>query len=202
MLIIATIIGALIGGAILGLIPFFLARHFGKPGLGSFALMCCSLSGIISQWFAPTAWIVCICFVISIFVVKGDFHWQAGTQSKQQQQQQQQQYSGGNASSGLNIVCLSGPIRGQSYTLTQNGLLIGRDTSCGVRFPANTPGVSRQHCAIRFQQGVPVLIDLNSTHGTYLGNGQKLPPQYPVELAAGTRFYLGDTSNLFQVTVQ
>lgn len=101
----------------------------------------------------------------------------------------------------LYVTALSGPLRGQSYPVGQDGLLFGCDPSCAVRFPAGTPGVSHRHCCIRWQQGVPMLMDLNSTYGTFMGDGRKLPPSYPAQLAAGSRFYLGDTSCLFQLVL-
>ena len=47
-----------------------------------------------------------------------------------------------------------------------------------------------------------VVTDLNSTYGTFLGDGRRLPPNYPTQLAAGSRFYLADTNCLFQLTLQ
>lgn len=101
--------------------------------------------------------------------------------------------------SGLAIQCLSGPLQGQTYRIGSEGIVLGRAVSCGIRFPEGTPGVSSRHCCIRFDQGVPVLIDLHSTYGTRLANGKKLPPDYPERVGAGTRFYLGTSENLCQI---
>ena len=101
----------------------------------------------------------------------------------------------------LNLTCLSGPLRGQVYLIGKDGVTIGRDITCNVRIPDGTPGVSRRHCCIRWQQGVPVLIDLGSTHGTFQGDGRRLPPSYPTQLAAGSRFYLGTPNCLFQIAL-
>ena len=60
---------------------------------------------------------------------------------------------------------------------------------------------SRHHCALRWQQGVPVLVDLGSAYGTYMGDGRRLPPNYPMNVGPGTRFYLSSPGNLFQITV-
>lgn len=110
-------------------------------------------------------------------------------------------YSGrnGGGQSGLAVQCLSGPMQGQTYRIGSEGILFGRTASCGVRFPEGTPGISSQHCRIRFDQGVPVLIDLNSTYGTTMAGGKMLPPHYPERIGAGTRFYLGTPENLFQI---
>ena len=201
--IILIMIWAMLLGALLGLVPFLLGRYFGKPGLGKLGMLCSTLSGIFAYWLGFIPVLVSLGFCIAIFVVRDDYAWpQSQPRNNYPPQQNVPQPSSGRGPTGaLNVVCLSGPLRGQVYSLTTRGLRFGRDNTCGVRLPDNTPGVSRQHCALRWQQGVPVLVDLGSSHGTFLGSGQKLPPQYPVEVAAGTRFYLGDTNCLFQITV-
>lgn len=102
-------------------------------------------------------------------------------------------------SSYLGIQCLTGPLQGQTYHVTQNGISIGTDVGCTIRFPVGTPGVSHRHCEIRWQQGVPVLIDLGSSYGTILADGKRLPPHNPERIAAGTRFYVGGKTILLQV---
>lgn len=104
------------------------------------------------------------------------------------------------ASPTLRLTCVSGPLTGQCYTLGPGGLTIGTDTSNVVRLPAGTPGVSRRHCCIRWQNSAPQLIDLHSSYGTFLFDGRRLPPQNPAELGVGSRFYLGNTGCMFQVT--
>ena len=191
-----------LSGALLGLVPFFLGRYFAKPGLGKLSLLICTLTGILVPFTGNFFWPlpVCVAFSIAVFVKKHDFLWPQ-KQQPQQQRPAQQHVTYAGASGGLTVICLSGPMRGQIYPIGQDGLKFGRDNSCAVRFPDGTTGISREHCAIRYQQGVAVLVDLNSTYGTYLGNGQKLPPQLPTEIAAGSRFYLGSTGCLFQVRV-
>ena len=46
-----------------------------------------------------------------------------------------------------------------------------------------------------------MLIYLGSTYGTFLADGKQLPPNYPEPVAAGTRFYVGNKGNLFQIIV-
>ena len=101
----------------------------------------------------------------------------------------------------LAIRCLSGPMQGQTFPVGLAGVHFGRETGCQVRFPDGAPGVSRRHCCLRWEQGSPVLVDLGSTYGTFLADGRQLPPNYPTPVAAGTRFYLANTGNLFQLTV-
>ena len=187
-------------GAFLGLVPFLLGRFLGKPGWGMLGLVICTLVGMF-EWRLSI--IACIVFAIVVFASQSDYAMPARQQAAPQpapQPAQQVSYNTG-VTGALNITCLAGPLRGQVYPVVQGGLLIGRSADCAVRLPDGTPGVSRQHCAVRWQQGVPVLVDLGSAHGTFLGTGQRLPPQYPIEIAAGTRFYLADTNCLFQVTV-
>lgn len=101
----------------------------------------------------------------------------------------------------LAVQCISGPLQGQTYPVRGNELLFGREAACAVRMPDGTPGISRRHCCIRWQQGMPMLIDLSSSYGTFLADGKKLPPEYPEPVAAGTRFYLGNRGNMFQIIV-
>lgn len=75
------------------------------------------------------------------------------------------------------------------------------DNQDGPNPKGNAGTYSRRHACIRWQQGTPVLIDLGSSYGTYLADGKQLPPNYPEPVAAGTRFYLGNRGNLFQIIV-
>ena len=102
----------------------------------------------------------------------------------------------------LAVRCLAGPLQGQTYPVSSQGLLFGRTPNCAVRMPDGTPGLSGTHCVLRINQGVPELVDLGSRYGTFTGDGKRLPPQYPEPVAAGTRFYLGSQNLLFQIVVQ
>ena len=102
------------------------------------------------------------------------------------------------ATSLLSVKCLTGLMQGQTFSVGSAGLLFGRRPDCHVRFPNGTPGVSGLHCRICWRQGVPMLEDLNSTHGTFFADGRRLPPNYPQPIAPGDRFYVGDPSNRFQ----
>lgn len=82
-------------------------------------------------------------------------------------------------------------------TVVVNGqVLLGRSGACNLRFPADTPGVSANHCSVRFDSGTNdfILMDLGSSFGTFF-NGQKLTANVPVRLRPGDRFTLGDSSN-------
>lgn len=183
----------MLSGTLVGLLPLLLGRYFNRPGLGKLGMMCCTFSGLLPGLQLPVA----ISFVLAIFIKKTDCVWPQRSTAPPQASPAPRPMQGNT----LYAIALSGPLRGQSYPVGQDGLLFGCDPSCAVRFPAGTPGISRRHCCIRWQQGVPVLMDLNSTYGTFMGNGRKLPPSYPAQLAAGSRFYLGDTRCLFQLTL-
>ncbi len=181
-------------GALVGLLPLLLGRYFNRPGLGKLGMLCCIFGGLLPGLELPVA----IGFVLAIFIKKTDFVWPQRSPSPPPRQDPAPRPMQGNT---LYVTALSGPLRGQSYPVGQDGLLFGCDAGCAVRFPAGTPGISHRHCCIRWQQGVPVLLDLNSTYGTFMGDGRKLPPSYPAQLAAGSRFYLGGTGCLFQLTL-
>ncbi len=182
-------------GALTGLLPLLLGRYMNRPGLGQLGMLCCIFSGLLPGLEIPVA----IGFVLAIFIKKTDFVWpQRGTSVPPERADRASRPVQGNT---LYVTALSGPLRGQSYPVGREGLLFGCDAACAVRIPTGTPGVSRRHCCIRWQQGVASLIDLNSTYGTFMGDGRKLPPNYPHQLAAGSRFYLGDTRCLFQISL-
>lgn len=188
----------LMSGALWGLIPLLVGKSTGKIELGKLGMLCSILSNLIFLGI-----VVSVVFLIIILVRKEDI----GTHSSAPA------YTPGSYAGqptvaapkivgGLELYCVSGPLRGQVYPVGRDGVLIGRGPNCGVRLPEGTPGISREHCVVRFQQGVPVLMDLNSTYGTFQGNGGKLPPQYPVQIGPGGRFSLGGTDCTFQLTVR
>ena len=97
---------------------------------------------------------------------------------------------------------VSGCFAGRSFALSSQGLRIGREPTNDVVFPQqNARGVSRNHCLIRFdpQSNTFILIDQNSSNGTFLENGVRLSPGMPVTLSPGERFYIADRSTAFRV---
>jgi len=98
-------------------------------------------------------------------------------------------------------MCMNGPLQGHVYAITADGLILGRDQCCNLRLPGTASGVSRRHARIRLLSGRPVLEDLQSSYGTFLSTGQRLVPNTPVTLTNGSRFYLGDQRNQFQVII-
>lgn len=100
------------------------------------------------------------------------------------------------------LVGINGPLAGMIYQISDNGLIIGRDSiSCQVVIPASQAKVSRIHCYVTFNpmSGMFVLNDRNSTHGTFLANGSRISYAQPVALKSGDRFYLATPENTFEV---
>ena len=106
----------------------------------------------------------------------------------------------GSKDSGLRFQGTAGVFAGKRYSI--NGMVrIGRDPSKNdVVFPANVSGISRVHCAVLLQNGKVYLKDLGSTHGTFLGGGQRLAANQAIPLQIGDRFYLGSENQAFVIT--
>ena len=192
------LIASVIVGAVMGLIPYFLGRYMGKPELGQLGMIFCALSGLV-HWGLP--FLVAICFVFAIFLMREDINIRRKNTYVQLPVSPPNGTAAGRGGS-VQIDCLSGPLKGQRYIVGAQSLTFGRDSDCHVRFPAETPGISRHHCCIRWQSGVPMLTDLNSTYGTFLADGRQLMPNNPVQLMSGSRFQLSNCGYLFQVVVR
>lgn len=96
------------------------------------------------------------------------------------------------------IVGLNGPHKNCVFSLESGMVTIGRDpASCAIVLPENCAGISRRHCTVAFQNGSAYLMDHGSSYGTFLHNGQKLPPEQWVPLNGP--FYLGGDQITFAV---
>lgn len=71
----------------------------------------------------------------------------------------------------LAIRYLNGPNAGQIYMLKEGSHKFGRSPSCQVQVPSS--GISKEHFQIQNENGSLVLLDLNSSNGTFL-NGRKV----------------------------
>ncbi len=186
--------------ALLGLIPYNVAKSQRKPNMAKWAMFWCIVCGCVA---APCISFVVIGFVIAAFASQYDMrpfgNKGRASQAEYYQSQPQPVYQEPAPIAGLCLRCLSGPLKGRTYNIGRAGLTFGRDVDCAVRFPNDAVGVSRHHCSINWQQGTLVLMDLGSSYGTFQGDGRKLPPNYPVNLAPGSRFYLANPANLFQI---
>lgn len=94
---------------------------------------------------------------------------------------------------------------GLRFNLDGKQIFIGRNTSvCAIVFKEGTPGVSNKHCSLSFDSasGDFILVDLNSTYGTFLSNGQKLVAGTAYHLKPRESFYLGDNINTLYVELE
>ena len=84
---------------------------------------------------------------------------------------------------------------GQQYAIPDSGkMLIGRSVEANIRYPADTKGVSRNHCQVYWNNGSLQVMDLGSTSGTFLRGKGQLVPNTPVALTDGSTIYLGSKS--------
>lgn len=98
------------------------------------------------------------------------------------------------------IIGIKGVMTGKRIPINDS-IVIGRGYQCSsaAQYPINTKGVSEVHCRISKTANGYEIIDLNSSNGTYIGNGQRLTPNVPVLLPNGTYFYLGSPEQLLQI---
>jgi Nif-specific regulatory protein len=91
------------------------------------------------------------------------------------------------------LVCLSGPLAGQTFPVGGEALPVGRHSSNRLQIP--DLAVSRRHCVLEPADGRFLLRDLGSRRGTFV-NG--LPIQERA-LEEGDLVTLGDSLFLFQI---
>ncbi|MEO8280728.1 MAG: trypsin-like peptidase domain-containing protein [Ideonella sp.] len=103
---------------------------------------------------------------------------------------------------GPHLVGLSGALRGVTIELAGGPVVIGRDARVSsLALPASCDDVSKRHCLVRVDpqgQGF-VLEDCWSTNGCFLASGERLAPGSSRHVPAGTRFYLADASQMFEL---
>lgn len=98
------------------------------------------------------------------------------------------------------LVGISGALRGRILDFSDQ-ITIGRDPAqCGAVFPADTPGISRKHCSVRIAGNSLMITDHGSSTGTFLANGQRVPPGQWV--IVNDVFYLGNRQNMFSVNIK
>ena len=102
----------------------------------------------------------------------------------------------------LKLRCHGGYQNGRAYDIPADGLSIGRELSNNICYPPQTPGISRQHAKLFWQDGQLMLLDLDSSNGTYLNQSGRIPPMRPVPLQPGDCFYLGENKNCFEVSAR
>ena len=93
---------------------------------------------------------------------------------------------------------------GDHVSVSGQPVMIGRSSACGLRFPNDAPGVSGSHCSVQWdgRTGDFIVMDLNSTYGTFLMSGQKMTPNVPYRMRAGDKFYLADQNNVIALELE
>ena len=107
-----------------------------------------------------------------------------------------------NYSGKVDIYGVSGMHAGKKFAGGAGTLVFGRDKSCGVRFAEDAKGISSLHCEIRKQGDHYVLIDKNSSYGTFLKDGKRLEPGKPYVLQDGMEFYLASEENAYKAGIK
>ena len=72
----------------------------------------------------------------------------------------------------IQLVHISGPLKGEIQEFTEPLITIGRHPSCQLRFPAEITGISRKHADI-VREGNQFKVTDHSTNGTFV-NGKKI----------------------------
>ena len=89
------------------------------------------------------------------------------------------------------LVGLSGEIKGTTFEITKDRIVLGRHANCDI--VVNDNAVSSQHCYIARRDKRFVLHDLNSTNGTQL-NAQRITES---ELRPKQIIQIGSTELMF-----
>ena len=95
---------------------------------------------------------------------------------------------------------ISGEYNGYNMTLDSASLIIGKDPKHSA-LVMKYEKVSRAHCRLDFDGEKVFIMDLGSTNGTFLRNGERLSQNTRTQLRNGDTFYLVNKDNLFQVDV-
>ena len=185
-ILLGIVLGA-VSGSLLGLIPFFVGRNSGRSDLGKLGFIFSIVAGasLVFSWAIPA---VVAGFTIAI-ILKGSDRTSPG----------QIPAPPLTASGNVGVRCIAGPLVGKTFSIGPDGIIIGRDHDCAIRFPADQPGISRHHCSLRWDRGGLILTDMGSSHGTFLQNGMQVYSQQPTPLPVNTGFYLVNADVMFQV---
>ncbi len=155
--------------------------------------------------------VVIAAVIVAVVMASSGKKKKAAQQALQQQQAQQAAAAQAAAAAGAArqqtkqgyVRSLSSQHRGSRVPVGTQAILLGRSQECAVVYQSGTPGISGRHASLSFDPatGEFVLVDLQSTYGTFLASGQKLTPNMTYRLRSGDQFYLGDSANMLQVDV-
>jgi len=97
---------------------------------------------------------------------------------------------------------ISGVYQGADVPFDGKPIVLGRDPgAANLVFPSDTRGISSRHCVVKYEDSRFYVEDCWSTNGTFLAGGKAVSPGKAVEVKPGTRFYLGDQTNTFEVAM-
>lgn len=91
------------------------------------------------------------------------------------------------------LAVMDGPMRGRIFRLTTPRVLLGR---VGSDIVIDDPEVSRKHCVLEVSGTSAVLVDLETTNGTYV-NGKRVQKHRLQHLS---EFRIGSNTFMFSVT--
>ena len=89
------------------------------------------------------------------------------------------------------LAAISGKLKGATFTVGEEAVVIGRDTSAGLCI--SDPSVSRRHSQIEKQEDDFVITDLDSLNGTFIND----VPVKSRRLEHGDRVRIGESQFLF-----
>ena len=76
------------------------------------------------------------------------------------------------------LVAKEGPSAGEAYPLEEDEILIGREQGSALQI--DSPGVSRKHARLAFQDNQYLIEDLGSSNGTFV-NGERISKPRPLK---------------------
>lgn len=76
------------------------------------------------------------------------------------------------------LVAKEGPSAGETYPLEEDEILIGREQ--GSTLQIDSPGVSRKHARLAYQDDQYLIEDLGSSNGTFV-NGERISKPWPLK---------------------
>lgn len=88
------------------------------------------------------------------------------------------------------LECVQGVFAGKRIPILQEYHLGVDASKCHIVFPLGTPGISRVHLRVWSANGQIMVMDMNSTYGSFI-NGKKLTAGLVYTLPLGSTLYLG-----------
>jgi pSer/pThr/pTyr-binding forkhead associated (FHA) protein len=85
------------------------------------------------------------------------------------------------------LVATKGPLKGKRYSVTEAGLMVGRDDTCDVIIP--DAGVSRQHARVLLHNAAVWVQDEGSRNGVFV-NGKRVVRHR--QLSPGVEMLIGE----------